>query len=127
MTARRPSKVTSSNPRRAPRLRISSVKNPLSRAPASPDATARIAVVLPTPGGPVIRSATGKECRRARSWDQGAARVGRGSVARAAPRQLLDDLSHKALAIPEEHHGLVQDRALSRAKRAGRGASESGS
>src|SRR5215471_10762180 len=74
MTARRSSKVTSSNPRRAPRLRISSVKNPLSRAPTSPDATARIAVVLPTPGGPVIRSATAERHRHAPGRDQASAR-----------------------------------------------------
>src|SRR5215467_7017638 len=74
MTARWPSKVTSSNPRRAPRLRISSVKNPLSRAPTSPDATARIAVVLPAPGDPVIRSATAERHRHAPGRDQASAR-----------------------------------------------------
>src|SRR5215472_15620211 len=73
MTARWPSKVTSSNPRRAPRLRISSVKNPPRRTPASSDATARIAVVLPTPGGPVIRSATAQERHRAHDGDEGPA------------------------------------------------------
>src|SRR5215831_6147739 len=71
MTARWPANLTSSNPRRTPRLRISWVKNPPRRAPASPDATARIALVLPTPGGPVIRSATAEERCRARDEDAG--------------------------------------------------------
>src|SRR5215831_18278083 len=73
MVARRPSKVTSSKPRRMPPMRISWVKNPLRGAPASPDATARIAVVLPTPGGPVIKSATAEESRRAHDGDEGPA------------------------------------------------------
>src|SRR5213594_819198 len=58
MTARRPSNVTSAKPRRSPRTRISSVKKPPRRVRGSARATARITVVLPTPGRPVSRRAT---------------------------------------------------------------------
>jgi hypothetical protein len=42
------------------------------------------------------------------------ARVGRGSGDRAASGQLLDDLTHEALGVAEEHHGLVQVEELVR-------------
>src|SRR5919201_5710293 len=57
MTARRPSNVTSAKPRRSPRTRISSLKKPPRRLAGVAAATARITVVLPTPGRPVRRRA----------------------------------------------------------------------
>src|SRR5262245_54764616 len=58
MVVRRPSNVTSAKPWRCPPARISSVKKPPRRHSCIPVATARITVVLPTPGGPVRRSRT---------------------------------------------------------------------
>jgi len=103
LTARRPSNVTSSDPRRTPRLRISRVKNPPRRAPASPDATARITVVLPTPACPVINSATAEERRRARDGDECPALLASaaGQATARLPASSLTISPTKPLASPK--------------------------